>query len=87
MEFSSVTPNDFLPRMGRVGETPHEIARHIAVFLDGVEQRYVIAYDCNAGTVERYKRNDDQFVTTGPPHDPEIEIETLTGVVTVEWKV
>lgn len=80
-----MTPNDFLPRCGRVGETPHEIAQHMSIFLDGVEQRDVISYDCNAGTVERCKTNADGDIYVEPGTD-DVAVETLKGVVTVEWK-
>lgn len=77
-----MTPDDFLPRKGRVGETPADIAQHIAIFLDGVKQRFVIAYDCVEGCVERYKRVGGDFVLIGD----EVAVETVHGAVTVEWR-
>lgn len=50
----------------------HELAQRLAVFLDGVEQDKVVAYDVEAGMIERFS--------------PTFEHETLRGSVEVRWK-
>lgn len=67
-------------------DDPHidwSIASRTMIFLDGIEQRQVLSYDCAAGTLERY--------ATGPAGNliikgDELRVENLTGVVSVGWK-
>lgn len=61
----------------------------IAVYLDGVEQRFVVSYDMEAGTIERYKpRTDGQFdIAHDEQGDAYFVTEQLTGAVTVERMV
>lgn len=62
-----------------------ELARRVTVSLNGVEQRWVIAFDADQGFVKR-KRLDER----GQPLDPIgssgwIEVETVHGDVEVRW--
>jgi hypothetical protein len=60
-----------------------ELGQSIEIWLDGYKQDRVLAYDCQAGTIERMKVegfgdpiiDGDQFVT-----------ETVSGRVLVRWK-
>lgn len=63
-----------------------EVGRRLRVFLDGVEQKMVMSYDIERGQVVRQKPGPDG----GPIPDEtgeSVAVETLEGVVTVEWKV
>jgi hypothetical protein len=55
------------------------------IFLDGVEQRKVIAYDCDAGTVKRFKLDRDGKIMLNEKRD-EALTEIVSGIVTVEWR-
>ena len=59
------------------------IAQRTAIFLDGIEQRQVLSYDCEIGTLERYAtRPDGNLIIDGD----DLRVEHLTGVVSVGWK-
>lgn len=63
-----------------------EIGSRLRIFLDGVEQREVIEYDCDAGTLLRNKLNAEGNVQIDPTQPDQVWTEHLTGTVTVEWK-
>lgn len=60
-------------------------ATRIRVCLDGVEQREVVAYDCEAGTVERLMRDKlgEHMLT---PDRQRIAVEIVKGTVTAEFR-
>lgn len=61
-------------------EDRHPHARRVRVFVSGVQQEFVIAYDCDAGWVERYERSaDNRFITNGRGAP---SVETVRGNVT-----
>lgn len=62
-----------------------EIGRRLRVFVDGVEQKQVIKYDCEAGTVLRNKLDENGQAQIDPVKRDEVWTEALTGQVTVEW--
>lgn len=62
-----------------------EIAPRIRVFVDGVEQKEVVEYDCDAGTVLRNKLDADGKAQLTQDKS-EVLRETVKGVVTVEWQ-
>lgn len=61
-----------------------EVHGDICVFLDGVTQQRVVAYDCDAGTVTALKF-DEQGRLVVDWADGEIEVEVKHGRVAVEW--
>lgn len=68
------------PRQGRVGDEFHRQHPCVRVFLDGVEMREVIAYDMDAGTIERISRDaGGKLVMVGD----DFATETLHGTVEV----
>lgn len=77
------------PRRASVDDIPAgrltwEDAQRLKVLLDGDEQEYVIAYDCDAGTVTRFVTG----IGGKPVFDEERQDlirETVTGAVTVQW--
>jgi hypothetical protein len=71
-----------IPRKLSVSDN-HPLAPRLRIQLDGVEQRYVIAYDIDAGIVERCKLDADGHVYA---EGDEIVRETVSGVVTVELR-
>jgi hypothetical protein len=70
----SVEQSDFNP----------EIGRRLRICVDGVEQKEVVEYDCDAGTVLRNKLDAEGRVQVNPNRD-EVWRETVCGKVTVEW--
>ena len=60
-----------------------ELGQNIEIWLDGCEQRKVIAYDCDAGTVHRYKVSGfgEIVVEAG-----DAATETVSGDVQVRWR-
>lgn len=55
----------------------------IEVWLDGYEQHQVLAYDCDAGTVQRYKVTGFGEVFAD---GDQIACEIVTGDVQVRWR-
>lgn len=70
----SVGQNDFDP----------EIGRRLRIYVDGAEQKQVIEYDCEAGTVVRFALDADGSVRLNAKRDDALR-ETVKGAVTVEW--
>lgn len=60
-----------------------DLGQNIEVWLDGYEQRKVLAYDCEAGTVERYKVHGFGDIVV---EDDEPVREVVSGRVCVRWK-
>lgn len=56
----------------------------VRIFLDEVEQRNVIAFDVEAGTLVRYMVDPLGRIMTNDAKDDALT-ETLTGTVRVEW--
>jgi hypothetical protein len=73
------------PRRYGVGalDYDHEIGRKLQIYLDGVEQSEVIAYDVDAGIVSVFRKGADHRIVI---EDREAVRDTLTGYVTVEWR-
>ena len=68
------------PRQGQVGDEFHRQHPYVRVFLDGVEMREVIAYDMDAGMIERISRDaGGKLVMVGD----DFATETLLGTVEV----
>lgn len=63
----------------------YKIGARLLVRVDGVEQKEVVQYDCEAGTVLRNKLNADGKAQLAPD-GKECWRETVTGKVTVEWR-
>lgn len=72
----SVGQDDFDPDVGR----------RLRILVDGVEQREVVEYDCEAGAVLKNKLGDDRRPQLNEKRD-EILRETVTGNVTVGWRL
>lgn len=64
----------------------YEIGARLLVRLDGIEQKQVVAYDCEAGTVLRNKLDEQGRAQVNPDKRDEVWRETMTGNVTVEWR-
>lgn len=62
----------------------HEVGRRLRIFMDGVEQREVVEYDCEAGTVLRNALDEDGKPQLNTKRD-EVLRETVRGTVTVEY--
>ena len=60
----------------------HELGRQLQIALDGQLQHKVIAFDCEAGWVERYKTNSDGRIVVDYTKG-EATIERATGRVLV----
>ena len=61
-----------------------DIAHDLEIFVDGQRQEAVTAYNCDAGTVKRFKRNaDGGYIVEGD----EVVLETVTGTVEVLRKL
>ena len=61
-------------------EDRHPDAARIVIRVNGIIQQFVISYDCDAGTVERYERTpDNRFVMT---RDGNVSVELVMGHVT-----
>lgn len=60
------------------------IGNRLRVFVDGAEQKEVVEYDCEAGTVLRNKLDDQGNAQLNEAKD-EVLRETITGNVTVDW--
>lgn len=76
-----------LPTFGKVNETPD--SDKLLVFLDGVEQRYVIEYDTEVGYLIRYAiqlQPDGEHFAVFKVAGDEVVAERLEGVVTLAWK-
>lgn len=63
----------------------HNVGARLLIRLDGVEQKDVIEYDCEAGTVLRNKL-DESGRAQPTPDKSAVWTETMTGNVTVEWR-
>lgn len=59
-----------------------EIGRSLNIWVDGVLQDKVIAFDRDEGFVERYQLRDGQMFAEGD----EVAKETVTGEVVVSWR-
>lgn len=58
------------------------IGMRVCVLLDGIEQRRLIAYDVDAGTVTRAKLNEaGEIYCVGD----EVAMEVASGLVEVHW--
>lgn len=55
----------------------------IAVFVDGIEQKFVQSYDMDAGEITRYMKNEKGEIFTVDGNV--IATETIKGVVTVRY--
>lgn len=60
-----------------------DLGRAVEVWLDGYEQHKVLAYDCEAGTVERFKVHNFGDIIV---HDDEPVTEVVSGHVAVRWR-
>jgi hypothetical protein len=58
-------------------------ANRIRIMLDGVEMRDVTAYDCEAGWIERLRRDRQRELVI---KDEKLERERVQGAVTVEYR-
>ncbi|WP_242183227.1 hypothetical protein [Sphingomonas sp. CARO-RG-8B-R24-01] len=57
-----------------------DIAFDLNIFVDGVEQRNVVSYDCNAGLVKRFLISaSGRFIVEGD----QVVLETIHGTVEV----
>jgi len=65
-------------------DAPNFLGPRLRIRLNGVEQRQVIEYDCDAGLVVKDKLDEDGNIILNPTRD-EIVRETLHGKVTVEF--
>jgi len=70
----SVTDEDYDPDVGF----------WVVVKVDGQEQKYVVSYDTEAGTVIKLKHDGERF-QLNEAKDEVVE-EVVHGAVTVEWK-
>jgi len=61
------------------------LARRLDIFLNGEPVHDVVAYDCDAGTVTRHKRdhNGDRIIDVS---GEKLETETLSGDVRVRYR-
>lgn len=68
-------------------DDPHydpALGQNIEVWLDGYEQKRVLAYDCEAGSITRQKvMGFGEIVVEGG----EVAKETVVGDVRVRWRV
>lgn len=64
---------------------PEFLGPRLRIFLDGVEQKEVVEYDCDKGIVLKNKLGADGQTMLNAKRD-EIVRETVTGNVTVEWR-
>ena len=60
-----------------------ELGRAVEVWLDGYEQNMVLAYDCEAGIVERYKMENFGDIII---RDGDAVSEIVSGNVSVRWR-
>jgi hypothetical protein len=67
-------------------DAPNFLGPRLSIFLNGVEQKDVVAYDCGAGTVLRNKLDAEGRAQIDPSKPGEVWRETVCGTVTVEWK-
>lgn len=64
-----------------------EVARRLSISVGGKPQKYVVAYDCEAGWLDHYVEDDrGELVVVGDGDDRHIKVERVHGHVTVEWK-
>lgn len=75
------------PRAYSIGQADFdpEIGRRLRISVDGVEQKEVVEYDCDAGTVLKNKLGADGRPMLNDERDDVLR-ETVRGLVTVEWK-
>jgi hypothetical protein len=75
------------PRAYSIGQPDFnpEIGRRLRICVDGIEQREVVEYDCDAGTVLKNKLGHDGRPMLNDARDA-VARETVRGTVTVEWK-
>lgn len=77
--------NDPLPRRVVVGEMPYEVTRRLRVFVDDVEQEYVVSADVDAGIVVVLDTDaDGEFILNGAG-DAVVMVSRM-GAVRLEWK-
>ncbi|MBA15544.1 MAG: hypothetical protein CMN73_04225 [Sphingomonas sp.] len=62
-----------------------EIARRVEVLMDGVPQKYVVAYDVSAGVVEAYASDSAGGIVIDLDFHMPV-ILALTGNVSVRWR-
>ncbi|WP_242137378.1 hypothetical protein [Sphingomonas sp. TREG-RG-20F-R18-01] len=61
-----------------------DIAFNLNIFVDGVEQRNVVSYSCNAGLLKRLQVSEDgRFIVEGD----QVVLETIHGTVEVLRKL
>jgi hypothetical protein len=65
---------------------PIFLGPRLRIFVDGIEQREVVSYDCDAGTVLRNKLDAEGRAQINPNEPDQVWRETVRGDVTVEWK-
>lgn len=63
-----------------------ELARSLDIYLDGVKQEGVVAYDADAGAIRRNVLNAEGRPQLNATRD-EVLRETVYGKVTVAWKI
>jgi hypothetical protein len=75
------------PRRYSVGQADYdyEVGKRLSILLDGVEQKAVVEYDCDAGTILRNKLDADGRPQVDPNNRERVWRETVRGKVTVEW--
>jgi uncharacterized protein YabE (DUF348 family) len=75
------------PRRGSVHDEDfdYDVARRLAISLDGQLQTHVVSYDMDAGELVRHVLRDGH-PQVNPDHPDEVWSETVKGSVTVEWK-
>jgi len=61
------------------------LGARLCVHLDGVEQRRVIAYDCEAGTVTRCVLDAEGRLVVDENRE-DVGVETVSGRVEVTWR-
>ncbi|WP_311270503.1 hypothetical protein [Sphingobium sp. WCS2017Hpa-17] len=69
----SIHQKDFDPAIGRC----------LLISLDGVEQQAVVAYDCEAGWVDRHVLDENGQAQPDPQWRGQYWMERVTGAVTV----
>ena len=77
------------PRAYSIGQPDFnpDIGRRLRICVDGVEQREVVEYDCDAGTVLKNRLNSEGRAQVDPNNREQVWRETVRGNVTAEWKM
>lgn len=79
-------PTDHPPIRYSIGQEDFdpEVGRGLRILVDGVEQRNVVEYDCEAGVVLKNMVDRHGNIMLNAKRD-EIMREVVRGSVTVEW--